>query len=58
MSGHITRLSTKQDVQDLVDYMNDILKGAELGVATVIPSDVIAGAGIADPSNPNVGNLM
>lgn len=58
VGGHITRLGTKQDVQILLDYAADILKGAELGIASVSASDVFAGTGIADPTNPNVGNWM
>ncbi len=58
VGGHITRLGTKQDVQILLDYADDILKGAELGIASVSAPDVFAGTGIADPANPNVGNWM
>lgn len=58
VGGHVTRLGTKQDLQTLIDYAADILKGAELGVASVSAPDVIMGVGIGDPANPNVGNSM
>ncbi|CAM9426573.1 unnamed protein product, partial [Hapterophycus canaliculatus] len=56
VAGHFTRLGTKEDVQLEVDYMADILAGADLGVSTVSSSDIAMGTGIADPTNPNFGN--
>eukprot|EP00903_Cladosiphon_okamuranus_P019583 g18011.t1 len=58
VGGHITRLGTKQDVQLQRDYAADILKGAELGIASVSATNVFAGTGIADPASPNAGNWM
>ena len=56
VGGHLTRLGTKEDVQVKVDFFAHVLAGAESGLATVSFADVVAGTGIGDPSNPNVGN--
>ncbi|CAM9242475.1 unnamed protein product [Scytosiphon promiscuus] len=56
VAGHFTRLGNKEDVQAEVDYMADILAGAELGVSTVLPSDIAIGTNIGDPTDPNFGN--
>ena len=56
VSGHLTRLGTKADVQVKLDFFADILAGAELGLDTVTFDAVTAGIGISDPENPNFGN--
>lgn len=56
MGGHLGRLGTKEDVQVKVDFFADVLAGAESGLAIVSFADVFMGTGVADPSNPNVGN--
>lgn len=56
VGGHLTRLGTKEDAQIKVDYFADILAGAELGISTVMVSDIVMGTGIGDPTNPNFGN--
>lgn len=56
VSGHLSRLGTKEDVQIKVEFFADILAGAELGLATVSASDVVVGTGVFDPANANAGN--
>ncbi|CAN0467196.1 unnamed protein product, partial [Scytosiphon promiscuus] len=56
VSGHLSRLGTKEDVQIKVDFSTDILAGAQLGLASVSAADVAAGTGFRDPTNPNAGN--
>lgn len=56
VGGHLSRLGTKADVQVAVDFFADVVAGGEAGNAAVAFSDVIAGTGVADPTNPNFGN--
>lgn len=56
VAGHLTRLGTKEDVQAEVDYMADILAGAEFALSTVSVADIGMGTGVGDPTNPNFGN--
>lgn len=51
VGGHLTRLGTKEDVQDKVDYFADILAGSELGHATVSIDTVAMGMGITGPDH-------
>ena len=51
VGGHLTRLGTKQDVQDKVDFFADILAGSEFGHATVAIDAVAAGMGITGPDH-------
>lgn len=56
VSGHLTRLGDKADVETKIDFFDDILEGARLGLASVSVTDVVVGTGIMDPANPNAGN--
>lgn len=56
VGGHLTRLGTKADVQVKIDFYDDVLKGAEAGLAVVTVPDVIAGTGVFSPGNVNEGN--
>lgn len=56
MGSHLTRLGTKEDVQDKIDFFADILAGSELGHATVSLIDVGVGLGVTDPTHVLTGH--
>lgn len=57
VAGHLTRLGTKNDVQDYIDFFADVLAGVEAGFAATPFGDVFVGSGVTDPTNPNAGNI-
>lgn len=56
VGGHLSRTGNKQDVQILIDFMHDVMAGAEAGLSAVPLSAVVAGTGIQDSTNANFGN--
>ncbi|CAN0337893.1 unnamed protein product, partial [Discosporangium mesarthrocarpum] len=55
VAGHITRLGTKQDVKDTLEFYGDVIDGTLMGLSTV--PDVSTGTGVGTPGNPNFGNV-
>lgn len=57
VTGHLTRLGTKEDVQVEIDFYAHVLEGALAAAETTPLADVIAGTGVFEPGNANEGNI-
>jgi len=59
VAGHVSRVGTRQDLDNAIAYNNDLIASANVGIASVTAAEgqrLAAESGVFDPTNRNYGN--